>query len=122
MGAPFLKIDHLILIMYLSFSFVLHKHSNPEPTLVEMKSIGNCRWFKIACGGAHYRKHTIALTKDGKVYRWQEGDRIRKPSITPTQVMSLAGAKVVHVSIGRQYAAAVTGDGVLYTWWVKQAI
>ena len=63
-------------------------------------------------------------------YTWGEGEDCgvyghgdQKPSITPpTQVMSLTGTKVVQISGGDNYAAVITGDGDLYTWWVKQAI
>jgi alpha-tubulin suppressor-like RCC1 family protein len=110
-------------VLSFSFDFISRSHRH-EPTLVEMKNIGNCRWYEIACGS----NHTIALTKDGKVYTWGRGDcgalghGDQKTSETPTQVMSLAGTKIVHISSGKNYSAAITGDGDLYTWWVKQAI
>ena len=66
--------------------------------------------------------HSLAITNTGQVYSWGEGsygrlghgDTISIKS--PKLVEALKDVVVVQVSSGARHSAAVTEDGVLYTW------
>ncbi|XP_019851476.1 PREDICTED: E3 ubiquitin-protein ligase HERC2-like [Amphimedon queenslandica] len=66
--------------------------------------------------------HILALTKDGKVYSWGQGSNgvlgigNTESQTAPTAVAALSGDRIVHISAGSMHSAAVTEDGVLYTW------
>jgi E3 ubiquitin-protein ligase HERC1 len=67
--------------------------------------------------------HTLALTVDGHVFSWGDGDYGKlghgnaATQKSPKQVLgSLAGKTVVQVSAGYRHSAAVTADGLLFTW------
>nr|XP_026484631.1 probable E3 ubiquitin-protein ligase HERC2 isoform X1 [Vanessa tameamea] len=67
-------------------------------------------------------KHALALTADGKVYSWGEGEdgklghgnRITLEA--PRLIESLAGERVVGIACGSAHSACVTARGHLYTW------
>ncbi|CAG9575570.1 unnamed protein product [Danaus chrysippus] len=67
-------------------------------------------------------KHALALTADGKVYSWGEGEdgklghgnRITLEA--PRLIESLAGERVISIACGSAHSACVTARGHLYTW------
>ncbi|CAH2068345.1 unnamed protein product, partial [Iphiclides podalirius] len=67
-------------------------------------------------------KHALALTADGKVYSWGEGEDgklghgNRLTMEAPRLIESLAGERVVGVACGSAHSACVTARGHLYTW------
>ena len=66
--------------------------------------------------------HCLALTNTGEVYSWGEGSYGRLGHgdtvtiKTPKRVEALKDIAVVQVSCGSRHSAAITADGVLYTW------
>ncbi|XP_048583459.1 probable E3 ubiquitin-protein ligase HERC1 isoform X5 [Nematostella vectensis] len=67
--------------------------------------------------------HTLALTLDGKVYSWGDGDYGKlghgnsQTQKIPKLVEGALGNKVVCcIAAGYRHSAAVTEDGELYTW------
>ncbi|XP_068628740.1 probable E3 ubiquitin-protein ligase HERC2 [Battus philenor] len=71
-------------------------------------------------------KHALALTADGKVYSWGEGEDgklghgNRQTLEAPRMIESLAGERVVGVACGSAHSACVTARGHLYTWGVGE--
>ncbi|KAL4709830.1 hypothetical protein ACJJTC_001284, partial [Scirpophaga incertulas] len=67
-------------------------------------------------------KHALALTADGKVYSWGEGEDgklghgNRMTLETPRMIESLSGDRVVSIACGSAHSACVTARGHLYTW------
>ncbi|XP_048481969.1 probable E3 ubiquitin-protein ligase HERC2 [Plutella xylostella] len=67
-------------------------------------------------------KHALALTADGKVYSWGEGEDgklghgNRQTLETPRLIESLASERVVGIACGSAHSACVTARGHLYTW------
>ncbi|CAB3257193.1 unnamed protein product [Arctia plantaginis] len=67
-------------------------------------------------------KHALALTADGKVYSWGEGEDGKLGQgnrITlemPRLIESLSGERVVSIACGSAHSACVTARGHLYTW------
>ena len=66
--------------------------------------------------------HCLAITNTGQVYSWGEGSYGRlghgdtSTIKNPKWVEALKDVVVVQVSCGSRHSAAVTADGVLYTW------
>ena len=67
--------------------------------------------------------HTLALTEDGKVFSWGDGDYGKlghgnaATQKSPKQIMGhLTDKVVVQISAGYRHSAAVTNEGQLYTW------
>ncbi|XP_013183359.2 probable E3 ubiquitin-protein ligase HERC2 [Amyelois transitella] len=67
-------------------------------------------------------KHALALTADGKVYSWGEGEDgklghgNRLTLETPRLIESLSAERVVGIACGSAHSACVTARGHLYTW------
>ncbi|XP_045542472.1 probable E3 ubiquitin-protein ligase HERC2 [Papilio machaon] len=67
-------------------------------------------------------KHALALTADGKVYSWGEGEDgklghgNRLTLEAPRMIEALASERVVGVACGSAHSACVTARGHLYTW------
>ncbi|CAK1599489.1 unnamed protein product [Parnassius mnemosyne] len=67
-------------------------------------------------------KHALALTADGKVYSWGEGEDgklghgNRLTLEAPRLIETLAGERVVGVACGSAHSACVSARGHLYTW------
>ncbi|XP_043204412.1 E3 ubiquitin-protein ligase HERC2-like [Amphibalanus amphitrite] len=67
-------------------------------------------------------RHALALTADGKVFSWGEGDDgklghgTRQSCFKPRQVMALRSRRVRDISAGSSHSAAITSCGHLYTW------
>ncbi|CAH0405793.1 unnamed protein product [Chilo suppressalis] len=67
-------------------------------------------------------KHALALTADGKVYSWGEGEDgklghgNRITLEVPRLIECLSGERVVGIACGSAHSACVTARGHLYTW------
>ena len=67
--------------------------------------------------------HTLALTEEGHVFSWGDGDYGKlghgnaATHKTPKQILGpLTGKVIVQISAGYRHSAAVTADGQLFTW------
>ena len=67
--------------------------------------------------------HTLALSENGQIYSWGDGDYGKlghgntSTQKLPKRVLGpLADKIVVQISAGYRHSAAVTDDGLLYTW------
>ncbi|XP_052077229.1 E3 ubiquitin-protein ligase HERC2-like isoform X2 [Mytilus californianus] len=95
-------------------------YSADTASLQLVTGFGDRQVVKIAThpDGRHY----LALTSDGEVFSWGNGDGGRLghgDSITreePTLITALSGKQVSYISCGSTYSAAITGSGELYTW------
>ncbi|KAI5642407.1 regulator of chromosome condensation (RCC1) repeat domain-containing protein [Phthorimaea operculella] len=67
-------------------------------------------------------KHALALTADGKVYSWGEGEDgklghgNRITLEIPRLIEALSGERVVGIACGSAHSACITARGHLYTW------
>ncbi|KAJ8985747.1 hypothetical protein NQ317_014400 [Molorchus minor] len=67
-------------------------------------------------------KHFMALTKDGEVYSWGNGDGGRLGhgdnnfKDEPTLIQALAEKDIIDIECGSTYSAAISANGSLYTW------
>ncbi|KAH8340486.1 hypothetical protein KR067_012484, partial [Drosophila pandora] len=67
-------------------------------------------------------KHALALTLDGKVFSWGEGEDgklghgNRTTLDKPRQVEALRAKKIRDVACGSSHSAAISSQGELYTW------
>ena len=91
------------------------------PTLVGAKAaFGQFQVLTVACG--HW--HTLAVTKDGALWTFGEGDDGKlghndfNDWLVPTRIeaQQFGNANIVAVAAGSRHSAAVTEDGTLYTW------
>jgi len=66
--------------------------------------------------------HTLALTSDGKVYSWGVGSEGQLghgnvlSSHLPAPITALHGHRVVAIACGAKHSAALTAQGLLFTW------
>ncbi|KAG7960331.1 hypothetical protein I3843_10G117400 [Carya illinoinensis] len=56
--------------------------------------------------------HSVALTDDGALFYWVSSD----PGLRCHQLYSLCGKKIVSISAGKYWTAAVTATGDVYMW------
>ncbi|CAM6118309.1 unnamed protein product [Calypogeia fissa] len=76
------------------------------------------RIIQVACGGYH----AAALTDDGQMLTWghgghgQLGHGSLQNGRVPSVVEALANERVVSISCGSSWTAAITESGELYTW------
>ncbi|CAD6227584.1 GSCOCG00001264001-RA-CDS [Cotesia congregata] len=88
------------------------------PTLLE--SIQHVFIKKIAVNSGG--KHCLALSSEGHVYSWGEGDDgklghgNRISYDRPKLIEALLGTEIVDIACGGHHSAAVTSAGLLYTW------
>ncbi|KAL8607282.1 hypothetical protein ACOMHN_047613 [Nucella lapillus] len=88
------------------------------PTLLE--SIQHVFVKKVAVNSGG--KHCLALSAEGEVYSWGEGEDgklghgNKSPCDRPRVVESLRGREVVDVAAGGAHSACITAAGELYTW------
>ncbi|XP_061183765.1 E3 ubiquitin-protein ligase HERC2-like isoform X1 [Saccostrea echinata] len=67
-------------------------------------------------------KHCLALSAEGEVYSWGEGEDgklghgNRSPCDRPRVIDSLRGKEVVDIAAGGAHSACITANGELYTW------
>lgn len=90
----------------------------PCPQLIE--GLKDEEVVKIA---AHTEgKHYLALTADGKVFSWGNGDGGRlghgdnNPRDEPTLIEALNDKGIIDIDCGGTYSAAISINGALYTW------
>ncbi|KAK6172413.1 hypothetical protein SNE40_016067 [Patella caerulea] len=95
-----------------------YSSENQSPQL--MSGFGDKEVVKIS---AHPEgKHYLALTSEGDVYSWGNGDGGRLghgDNISreePTVVASLSGKHIINIICGSTYSTAITATGELYTW------
>ncbi|XP_017887257.1 E3 ubiquitin-protein ligase HERC2 [Ceratina calcarata] len=88
------------------------------PTLLE--SIQHVFVKKVAVNSGG--KHCLALSSEGHVYSWGEGDDgklghgNRLSYDRPKLIEELLGTEVVDIACGGHHSAAITSAGWLYTW------
>nr|XP_012152188.1 PREDICTED: E3 ubiquitin-protein ligase HERC2 [Megachile rotundata] len=88
------------------------------PTLLE--SIQHVFVKKVAVNSGG--KHCLALSSEGHVYSWGEGDDgklghgNRLSYDRPKLIEELLGTEIVDVACGGHHSAAITSAGWLYTW------
>ncbi|KAK4294466.1 hypothetical protein Pmani_032901 [Petrolisthes manimaculis] len=88
------------------------------PTLLESIQHIVVRKVAVNSGG----KHCLALTADGDVYSWGEGDDgklghgNKSPYDRPRLIETLQGKGVTEIACGGAHSAAITSSGELYTW------
>ncbi len=88
------------------------------PTLLESIQHVVIRKVAVNSGG----KHCLALSTEGDVFSWGEGDdgklgHDNKHSVDrPRVVEALRGKDIVDISCGGAHSAAITSTGELYTW------
>eukprot|EP00096_Caligus_rogercresseyi_P005963 TRINITY_DN22061_c0_g1_i1.p1 TRINITY_DN22061_c0_g1~~TRINITY_DN22061_c0_g1_i1.p1 ORF type:complete len:496 (+),score=112.53 TRINITY_DN22061_c0_g1_i1:91-1488(+) len=67
-------------------------------------------------------KHAMALTVDGRVFSWGEGDDgklghcSRAPVPKPRLIEALKSKRVRDIACGSSHSAAISSNGELYTW------
>ncbi|XP_025832237.1 E3 ubiquitin-protein ligase HERC2 [Agrilus planipennis] len=90
----------------------------PFPHVIEaLKDV-----FVIKIAGHVEGKHLLALTKDGIVYSWGNGDSGRLghgdalAREEPTIIELLLNKNIIDIECGGTYSAAISANGELYTW------
>ncbi|XP_050303138.1 E3 ubiquitin-protein ligase HERC2 [Anthonomus grandis grandis] len=95
-----------------------HSLNVPHPRPVPFLSQYVVKKVAVHSGG----KHAMALTLDGKVFSWGEGEdgklghgnrlNLDKPKL----IESLKSKKIRDIACGSSHSAAITSSGELYTW------
>ncbi|KAI8034196.1 hypothetical protein M5D96_013047 [Drosophila gunungcola] len=89
-----------------------------KPKLVA--ALAGKRVVQVACGSRDAQ--TLALTEDGAVYSWGDGDFGKlgrggsEGSDTPHEIERLSGIGVVQIECGAQFSLALTRAGEVWTW------
>ncbi|KAJ2946601.1 hypothetical protein O0L34_g12657 [Tuta absoluta] len=89
-----------------------------QPTL--LASIQHVFITKVACNSGG--KHCLALSADGEVYSWGEGEDgklghgNRVSYDRPKLITALSGLEVVQIACGGAHSACLTARGRIYTW------
>ncbi|XP_039287848.1 E3 ubiquitin-protein ligase HERC2 [Nilaparvata lugens] len=89
-----------------------------SPTLID--SLQNVFIKKVAVNSGG--KHCLALSADGEVYSWGEGDdgKLGHGNTSmcdrPCVIEALQGEEIVEIACGGAHSAAITANGELYTW------
>jgi len=91
-----------------------------DPILVPicLPAFNNIEIIEVSAGS----DHVAAVSVSGKLYTWGYGSNGRlghgaeADVVLPTVVEALANEKIVHVSCGGHHTAAVTDNGLLYTF------
>lgn len=96
--------------------------SQPRPALVQSLEEAGVRVLSVAVGN----NHMVALTKEGSVLSWGNGEYGRcgngkRQQLVPEPVELLAGKMVVAVAAGAQHTLALTADGRVYAWGKNDA-
>ncbi|ODN06550.1 E3 ubiquitin-protein ligase HERC2 [Orchesella cincta] len=88
------------------------------PTLLESISHVFIKKVAVNSGG----KHCLALSADGDVYSWGEGDDgklghgNKSNCDRPRIIEALRGKEIVDIACGGAHSAAITARGELFTW------
>lgn len=95
-----------------------HNNNVPTPRQVPILNQYVVKKVAVHSGG----KHAMALTLDGKVFSWGEGEdgklghgnrlTLEKPKL----IESLRTKRVRDIACGSSHSAAITSSGELYTW------
>ncbi|BFG02621.1 probable E3 ubiquitin-protein ligase HERC2 [Drosophila madeirensis] len=78
------------------------------------------RVIQVACGSRDAQ--TLALTEDGAVFSWGDGDFGKlgrggsEGSDTPHEIERLSGIGVIQIECGAQFSLALTRAGEVWTW------
>jgi E3 ubiquitin-protein ligase HERC2 len=95
-----------------------HNNNVPTPRQVPVVSQFIVKKLAVHSGG----KHAMALTLDGKVFSWGEGEdgklghgnrlTLEKPKL----VEALKSKRIREIACGSSHSAAISASGELYTW------
>ncbi|KAJ8962033.1 hypothetical protein NQ314_005815 [Rhamnusium bicolor] len=95
-----------------------HNNNVPSPRPIPFLSQYVVKKVAVHSGG----KHAMALTLDGKVFSWGEGEDgklghgNRLNLDKPRMIESLRSKKTRDIACGSSHSAAITSSGELYTW------
>lgn len=95
-----------------------HNNNVPLPRQIPFLSQYVVKKVAVHSGG----KHAMALTLDGKVFSWGEGEDgklghgNRLNLDKPRMIESLRSKKIRDIACGSSHSAAITSSGELYTW------
>ncbi|KAK0097381.1 hypothetical protein PV326_002182 [Microctonus aethiopoides] len=88
------------------------------PTLLESIQHVFIKKIAVNTGG----KHCLALSSEGHVYSWGEGEDgklghgNRMSYDRPKLIESLVGTEIIDIACGGHHSAAISNAGLLYTW------
>ena len=96
--------------------------SQPRPALVQHLEEAHVRVATVSVGSGHM----LAVTRDGKVLSWGNGEygrcgNGRRKQLVPAPVELLAAHTCVAVAAGFQHSLALTDGGVVYAWGKNDA-
>ena len=95
-----------------------HSNNIVTPRQITALSQHVIRKVAVHSGG----RHALALTADGRVFSWGEGDDgklghgDRHSLEAPRCIEALNGLRIRDIAAGSNHSAAVTSSGELYTW------
>ena len=97
-----------------------HRQHRLVPTLVGAGAFGGSAVVMAACGGAH----TLAVTHDGALWACGWGlfgqlglnDEAKRRVFERVRAGGFGGARIVAAAAGYMHSAAVTENGLLWTW------
>jgi E3 ubiquitin-protein ligase HERC2 len=97
-----------------------HGDRNSQAMPKQVAALEGIRVVKVACG----KMHTLALTSEGSVYAWGEGQYGRlglssnSSRAVPTMIYQevFGNEKVVDVQSGAYHGIALTESGKVYVW------
>ncbi|XP_044756400.1 E3 ubiquitin-protein ligase HERC2 [Coccinella septempunctata] len=95
-----------------------HNNNVPYPRPIPFLSQYVIKKVAVHSGG----KHAMALTLDGKVFSWGEGEDgklghgNRLNLDKPKMIDALKSKKIREIACGSSHSAAITSNGELYTW------
>ena len=87
---------------------------------LQIKELAGQRVIQVACGSRDAQ--TLALTDDGLVYSWGDGDFGKlgrggsEGCNVPREVDRLRGLGVCQIECGAQFSLARTKSGQVWTW------
>lgn len=95
-----------------------HNYNVSEPRMLSVLSQYVVKKVAVHSGG----KHAMALTLDGKVFSWGEGEDGKLGHGTritldkPKLIEALRSKRIRDIACGSSHSAAITSAGELYTW------
>jgi len=93
-------------------------------TVIQVKALAGQRVVQVALGSRDAQ--TLALTDDGAVYSWGDGDfgKLGRGGSdgcnVPHVIERLNGLGVCQIECGAQFSLALTKSGQIWTWSVKR--
>ncbi|XP_076824506.1 E3 ubiquitin-protein ligase HERC2-like isoform X1 [Clavelina lepadiformis] len=96
----------------------LGQQSNSVPRLTQLNFQHPVKKVAVHSGG----KHAMALTVDGRVYSWGDGEEgklghgSRADCLTPRRIETFPERHMYDISCGSAHSAAIGTSGTLYTW------